>query len=397
MRDTRGVGDRRREIDVQREHAGQARPRRPPGGVPAHHERDADRLLVRRLLLGPPMLPVLDPVVRGEHDQRVLQPAGCVERVQHPAERPVDAEERPVLVRPEGVDRRLLRGREPWQIADPGRLVRDVGLVERGRTCRREVGERVLVAGGRDRGFVRRRRRELEEQRPGGVPDERDRLVREHLGRVVPRTVPERVEGPVDRQGVVDGRRVHERHPPVPTRRDVAGHRRVLVPVDVLAEQPRPVARVVQPRRERRAVVEPLEPTERRDLSVDEVGVGVVAGQDARAAGTAERVHDERVGERHAPAGESLRKDRHRPQGVPALVVGHDQDDVGGLPGLRSRRRARVRGRGRDAGRDRGHEQDRPEGDRGDVPHALRYASSVAASRETSAWNAGASMTFTSS
>ena len=388
VRDPRGVGDRRGEVDVQREHARELGPRRPLRGVPSHHERHADRLLVRSSFLvhrcSPCRMPLSD-----------------VNTISVFSSRPARSSASRILPSARSTPRsdRYWSARNA-SIAASCDGVRGGGL---GPTpaCRRPPPRRRTAAApaagsrtssrprAKDRRGVRRRGGELEEQRSGRVLHERDGLVRQHLRRVVVRTMSELAERPVDRQGVIHLRRAHERHPPVPAGWDVAGHRRVLVTIEVLAEEPRSVAGIVQPRRERRAVVEPLEPAERRDLPVDEGRVRVVAGEDAGPARAAERVHDERVRERHAPSLQALGQDRHRPQGIEALIVGHDENDV---------REDRGRGRlGPPVRAGRTQDQERPEGDRRGSLHAPRYVSRVAASRDTSASNAGSSATFVSS
>ena len=94
--------DRRREIDVR--HEVRVRPAcRGRDPIGADHERNADRLLVRDLLLHPAVLAPEQAVVRGEDHQRVVESPRVLERVEQSSDRPIDGLERPVLVDPEGV------------------------------------------------------------------------------------------------------------------------------------------------------------------------------------------------------------------------------------------------------------------------------------------------------
>ena len=166
-----------------------------------------------------------------------------------------------------------------------------------------------------------------------------------------------RLDRSVDRELVVVVARMHERDPSVPARWDVARQGGALVGVDVLAEQARPVAGVVQPRGEGRSVSERGERAERRGLPVDPGRVRVVARQDAGPARTAQRVRHERVGERDAAIHQFSSHDRHRAEGVPPLVIGHDQHHVRSSWVLgRRRRRRRTRG-GKDRDRERRERQ----------------------------------------
>src|SRR5919109_4769539 len=87
---------------------------------------------------------------------------------------------------------------------------------------------------------------------------------------------------------VVAVRVLLEREPSIPTRRDV----RSPVLVQVLADQPRAIAGVVEPRGERRRVMELLESAIGEEIRVHAGGVRVLAGEDAGPAGTAQGVDD---------------------------------------------------------------------------------------------------------
>ena len=131
---------------------------------------------------------------------------------------------------------------------------------------------------------------------------------------------------------VVAGYRV----PLVPARRDVGP----VVAVQVLPEEGRPVALLLDPGGHRRVLVaeeaELLEAPERRLVVEDLVVVGVLAPQDGGPAGTAQRVGDEGVLERRALLDEQLPQvghvlERVRVQVGRGQIVGEDQDHVGGL------------------------------------------------------------------
>ena len=118
-----------------------------------------------------------------------------------------------------------------------------------------------------------------------------------------------------------------ERDPPVP-----AGRHAASIGVQVLPEEAGVVPARLEPGCDRRVLVAALLEFERaavrRVVVVDLGRVGVVAGEDAGAAGAAQRVRDERVGKRHAVLDQERLHVRHRPQRVPALVVGQDHDHV---------------------------------------------------------------------
>ena len=221
---------------------------------------------------------------------------------------------------------------------------------------------------------MRRRRCVHDEQRTVAPPDERGRLAAEQVGRVgVGRR---RQHAAVDVQSQVRVARAQGRDPAVPAGRHVPAERRRLVRVEVLPEQPGRVAGVVQPGRERVAVVERGEPTVRRRHAVHAGRVRQPARQDRRARRAAERVRHDRSGEGHALVGEEPADVRHRPEGVGALVVGDDHDHAGAA-GRRSRRRGVDR-----AGDGDTDERDEPQRPR---PTSARGGSSPRSGRQEAA------------
>ena len=197
------------------------------------------------------------------------------------------------------------------------------------RACRRR-DVRVAAAGARQvrrvallvrRAEVRRDRREVEEERPGGAVVLRHELARElaqHVGLVLAAMrvvdpavhVEERVHVVVGAaRAVAAVRGPRDRAVPVgPAVGDVAERRLAgdlgalrAVPVEVLPDEAGLVAARAQRRRERRMVVEGLEAVG-AGVREDMVVVGVAAGQERRAGRAAQRVRAERVAERRAPS-----------------------------------------------------------------------------------------------
>ncbi len=195
---------------------------------------------------------------------------------------------------------------------------------------------------------------------PRGLPDHRGRRRGEDVGGVVGLLGGVGDEGAVHvQQVVVVGGGTGEGDPPVPARRDVGGGR---VRIQVLADQGRPVARVVEPRGQGGGVPEDGEAAQRGGVVPDARGVGVPSGEDGRPAGAAQGAHGEGVFEPDAPGHELRLGPGHGPEGVGPLVVGEDQDD--------------VRGPGPTCGslqRNRGQEQQDPEGE----PHTRGHAPSA--------------------
>ena len=206
---------------------------------------------------------------------------------------------------------------------------------------------------------------------PGEAADDVLHLVREQPGGVDARV---RDDLPVDVLGhreIVVGAAVQRiagredlvtsGHPLVPARRDVVQRRLgaavdvlARIAVEVLAHQRRPVAAALKHGRQRRPVVEGLE-AERVDVAQHVVVVGVLAGQERRAARTAQWVRREGVLEGQPATLDQLAHVGHELELVPPHVVGLDHQhvraldrwDVGGRQGLRRWGRLRPRRRGR--------------------------------------------------
>ena len=213
--------------------------------------------------------------------------------------------------------------------------------------------------------LVRPERREVHEERlvARRRADESVGAAGEHVGGVVARLVPvpAAVGEPVVEVGTAD---VAERRERVPARRLVAGARLVGEVVEVLAEQPGPVAAALQgggdrpvlhaPPPELRPAAEPVA----ADVAVaeDPRVVRVQAGEDRGARRAAQRRRDHRVGEGRALLHQQGLHGRHRAEGVGALVVGQEQHDVGAGPRVAAVHDRAGRGRQR-AGVDRGQHQ----------------------------------------
>ena len=172
-------------------------------------------------------------------------------------------------------------------------------------------------------------RREQQEERPIGRrgPHEPDGPLRQPVGRVLPH---EHGRPLVDRPEIaIHGlpALVPLRDESVPPAWDV-GKASERVPVEVLADEPRAIAGVVQPGREGEGLVEV-----RAVVVVLDAGVTrVPPGQQARAGGTTDRSVRERVRERHPSASASLEltiQPRHRLERPGALVVRDHDDHVG--------------------------------------------------------------------
>src|SRR5205823_7787064 len=97
--------------------------------------------------------------------------------------------------------------------------------------------------------------------------------------------------------------------PLLPAGRDV---RRALIAVEVLAEQRGVVAPGPEPGGDRRPVAELLEAAVWIRVAPHSRLAGVLAGQDGGAAGTAQGIGDEAVGERHAVSDQVGLELRHR-------------------------------------------------------------------------------------
>ena len=305
------------------------------------------------------MLAEVKAVVGAEDYVRVVELAGLLEGIDHVLDQVVDAQHALEPLAVQLVDRGDLRVVEQGTVLEPLRLGAHVRLVERRRARRLHIGERVGVARRRRRRLVRDVGRHVQEERfVVLLLDELARLPREDVDEVVlrGRAVPDELAVLVEPVVVLRvrvaaaGRTV----PLVPAGRDerrVDGFR---IPVQILAEQPRPVAGVVHPRGDRRLLVavgmELSVPTRRREVAENVVLVHVLAAQDRRTRGATQRVGDEEVRERR-PLLHELRVDLREPRrvevGVEVEVVGEDEDDVRllGRLGLRHRRAGRGRPR----------------------------------------------------
>ena len=243
-----------------------------------------------------------------------------------------------------------------------------------GRVRPRQAGASRLVRLRHLGGRVGRVRRVVEEERLAArrVGDEVRRLLAQHVGGVLIDPVAvELGRAPVGRvahrqrvvvvplrAGLVGAER--QRGPVVPARRHVRDVRHGVL-VEVLAEQPGVVAAVVQPGRQRGALfgLERGEATVRRPVRVHVGAVRVLPGQDRRPAGAARGVDHEGVGEVDALIDQVALDGGHVDHLVPALVVGQDQDDVGGRRGGRVGIPSRPQGPGARGG---GHRPDQGDG-----------------------------------
>ena len=125
--------------------------------------------------------------------------------------------------------------------------------------------------------------------------------------------------------------------------------------VEVLADQGRVVARVLQPPTDGvPRGTELRETAVHAGVRVHPAVLGVLAGDDLGAGRAAQRVGRDAVGERGAGVPEPASGPRHPAQVADGLVVGQDEDDVRLLPGRRVGGRAPHEGTGC-----RGHVDDR--------------------------------------
>ncbi len=220
-----------------------------------------------------------------------------------------------------------LRGARHGQRAHPGRRAAqrtdDVGgLLDR------QVGTGAGMARGGDPRRMRGARGEEEEERlgRGSRAHEADRPLRQPVGGVAThehrRSLVDRVEVAVDRHAglVLLGQE------PIPPGRDIRGSAE-REPVEVLADETRPVAGPLQPGRERGGSVEDLAVVVVQDARVP----GEQTGQQARPRGAAERCVRERVRELGPPRARSCElraQPRHRRERARRLVVGQHDDHV---------------------------------------------------------------------
>ena len=390
----RGVDDRRREVDIGDSLAQMdaGRNARPANDQWHSSGRVVDVHLPERY----PVLALEEAVVGREHDQGVVELAARVERRHDPLHGLVDGDER---LDPAAVtlgDHADVGVAEQAPTADREWLVGDVRLVERGRHRQRRVRERVVVPRGgnghepllcvRGPSRVRRHERHPEEERRGSrrsPANDVDRLARENVRLVGSGVAPVAHEPAVLVQAVVEvvvGRRVDGRVPLRPARRDLA---RIPEPVavQVLAEVDRGIARALQPHGQGVRAVEPREAAVRRGVPENVVVVRVLAREEGRSGGAAERERDEAVVEGRAAVAEQAVHVRHEAHVVDRLVVGHQHDDVRPLRGSREGRWRAGRRRGERGGAD----EDRGGQGCGAAPHE---PSPTVRSRRTRGWGA---------
>jgi hypothetical protein len=304
------------------------------------------------------MLAHHEPVVRGEEDVGVSAAPGVSHRAQHLLDQ--------LFHRQHAEDPRLLQVvellhvglRQEAGVLDPGRLVRDVGLVEGralGATGPRGLAQVARRVVGRAVGSLGRHH---QEERAIGLgrrlADELHGLPREHVGVVVLGLAAVRDDPPVLVHlvvvvpGVLEGRELDL--PIVPPRRDVLGRRVARVVVQVLAEQAGPVAGGVELHGHRVRLGPPAkrgEPAVRPGVVEHAVVVGVAAAEDGRPRRRAQGGGRVGPGEARAGIGHERAEVGKAGRGVGVEVVGDDEHDVGA-----GRLRGGDGGRGR--GRDRG-------------------------------------------
>src|SRR5215211_400452 len=287
------------------------------------------------------MLAQVEAVIRGEEYVRVVQIAAVVQRFDEVSYHVVHGQHGLQTFAVEFFHVLLLLLAQGWIVAYPIWLVGDILLVERWLTRQRDVGVGVLIPGRRGGRLVGGLRADPHEKGPVCRKERRvgpgracyvvGGLVRDHVGLVVGLGVV------VDHMAVlVEGvAEVVARHrvPFVPPGRNVG----LVVAVEILPEEGRPVALLLDPGGHRRVLVaqeaELLEAAERRLVAQDLVVVGVLAAQDGGPAGTAQGVGHERVVEGRALVYEQRLYVGHVPQGylvqvVHGQVVGEDQDHV---------------------------------------------------------------------
>ncbi len=235
------VGDRSRDVHVRHQRA-RGGTGRDHAGIP-DHEGDTDRLFVGVHLVAPPVFPVRHSVVGREDDQRRPGPCGLAQRAEHPRDEVVDGL-KGLPLPPRQLPHEV--GDDRTVVADVGRLVGGIRLVDRRAQMDRGVGEIVSVPCRGERRAVRRVRGHHQEERCPSRrgSDEGNGVPSDHVRRVVARARPERhtmrTSGVVEHRVVVIGTvGSGEREPTVPARRDVEIPP---VAVHVLPDQGRPIA-----------------------------------------------------------------------------------------------------------------------------------------------------------
>ena len=321
------------EVDVERDARLLARLR--DERLVPDDQRVTDAFLVLALLGLPAVRPPRVPVVGGIQDERVVEHAARRERLDDGGHRFVHRLQAFELLLAERIGLLLvLRG--PRDRLHPRRLVRRVRLGVVRRPPGRHAAERPDVARGRRRGTVRIVGRELDEERFRRRPDEAHDLVPQHVGRVVRIGRAVGHVHPVLDEVVVEVAGGLEDVPLVPAGRLVGGD--LVVSIQVLPEDARAVPGRFEPHGHGGRVVEGLHAAVRPAVGMDAGRVCVLPGEDAGTAGRTERRRHEVVLEEdtllHQEAGHVL---HHRGpaiegvrlvDGVPALVVGEDEDDV---------------------------------------------------------------------
>ena len=345
-----GVDDRCRDPGTRRD------------SRPANEQRDVDRLLVGAVLAArDPVLACEHPVVGGEHDHRPVELPAALEPLDEVRDRLVERQQGRESAAVVALDPLEVGGAQP-RLAHESRLVGDVGLVERraprgagarvsARVARR--GDRALLAtprAWRPRRAATARRvvaaetvvgrviGEPEEERVGigGVGgDERQRvLAGQGVGLIVggPGAEVARLAARVEDVEVVERGQAltagTDQAPPlVPARRRPPGGAQ---PVQPLAGERGVVAVRLQPGGEVAIRVEQaaVAAAAAGVVALRAVVVRVLAGEQGRARGTAERKAREGVGELGPAIADQAPGPRQRPHHSGPLVVGHHDDDV---------------------------------------------------------------------
>ena len=304
-------------------------------------------------LLSIAMLAAVQPLIGGEHDDRVGQTVGVLQRLDDAADGVVDREQGLAGAAALVVDVLHVRRRQEGQLLDVRGLVGDVGLVEVGSMRDDHRRELAQVARCRLLAAMRSERCEHQEQRLRRRcrPDEAGGVAREDVRGVVGGSTPVCLERAVVAELVVvvgaSGVVVEPREgvPVAPARR----RRRTNPAVPVLADEPRPVPDSGERGGDRRAVVEGSGAMAVGAVREHAAPVRLAAGEQRGPARAARGVDHDAVGEGRAMTGQQRLHVRHHAEVVPALVVGQDHDDVRpSAPGLADR--VGAGGRRRDLG-----------------------------------------------
>ena len=318
----------------------------------AHDQWHADVGLVRRVLpLQEAVLAQVKAVVGGVDDVRPFELAGRAQRRHEAVDEIIHRLERTQAAAIGVLDARDHPGAQSRAVADDGRLVAHVGLVERRRARQHRVREERLVSRRRRGRPVRRERRHIDEERRlvgGAAPNQVGRLVRDDVHEKILRTV-----------AVADGLSVLIEHvvvaavgvaAHVPLRPPHGYARGGLISIQVFAEHRGAVAVGAQPGGDGRGLAakraEGLEPAEWRRVAAHTGAVRILSAQGRGARRAAERVRDEVVVEGRALLVQQRLRLRHEGVQLGVLVVGEDEDDIGAVDG----RGGCLRGGGRSGG-----------------------------------------------